>query len=366
MPKSNRVTKKEGLALKEVFDALPDGIIVLDKSFSIVDINDAAENIFNISRKKAYQKSIATYLPEEIEETAKKALAEERTIMVEEIGPVLRGGERILIQASASPIFSEDGEIKCLIIQVRDLSGSNFLSKRSRQQVSSSNFEGFITGLAHELKNPLSGIRGAAQILASETMNEETIKCADIIIKEADRLRDLIDKFKRLEPFAKDAFELVNIHELLSDITFLESKSSSNQEINFIQNFDVAIPPILGDENSLKQAFLNIIKNAKEANPENAIIEISTRWITDYKLRNENVILVEIRDNGEGIPKENLEKIFSPFYTTKKKGSGLGLFLAYQIIAKHGGAIFVESELKKGTRFQVHLPFTQVKTLNKK
>lgn len=359
MAKFNRTGKSEDLALKEVFDALPDGIIVLDNSFSILDMNDAAENIFNISRKKAYQKPITTYLPQEIEETAKKALAEERTIMVEEINPDLRGGERVAIQVSASPIFSDDGEIKCLIIQVRDLSGSNFLSKRSLQQLSSSNFEGFITGLAHELKNPLSGIRGAAQILASDTKNEDLVKCADIIIKEADRLRELIDKFKRLEPFTKDAFKLVNIHELLSDITFLESKSSSNKKINFIQNFDVAIPPILGDENSLKQAFLNIIKNAKEANPEHAIIEISTKWVTDYKFRNENVISVEIKDNGEGIPKENLEKIFSPFYTTKKKGSGLGLFLAYQIIAKHGGAIFVESELKKGTRFQVHLPFAK-------
>jgi two-component system nitrogen regulation sensor histidine kinase GlnL len=359
MPKINKVTKSEDLSLKEVFDAIADGIIILDKSFSILNMNDAAENIFNISRRKAYQKSIFTYLPEEIEETAKKALAEERTIMVEEINPVLRGGERIAIQASASPIFSGKGEIKCLIIQIRDLSGSNFLSKRSLQQISSSNFEVFITGLAHELKNPLSGIRGAAQILASETKNEETIKCADIIMKEADRLRDLIEKFKRLEPFAKDAFELVDIHEVLSDITFLESKSSSKGEINIIQKFDVAIPPILGNENSLKQAFLNIIKNAKEANPDNAIIEISTRWITDYKLRNENVISVEIRDNGEGIPKENLEKIFSPFYTTKKKGSGLGLFIAYQIIAKHGGAIFVESELSKGTKFQVHLPFAK-------
>lgn len=359
MPKTSKVDKSEDLSPKELFDALPDGIVVLDKSFSILDMNDAAENIFNISRNKAYQKSIATCLPEEIEETARKALEEERTIMIEEINPVLRTGERITVQASASPIFSDTGEIKCLLIQIRDLSGANFLSKRSLQQVSSSNFEGFITGLTHELKNPLSGIRGAAQILASETKNDETVKCAEIIMKEADRLRDLIDKFKRLEPFPRDAFELVDIHQVLSDIMFLESKSISGGKIKFIQNFDVAIPPVMGNENSLKQAFLNIVKNAREANPDDPIIEISTRWITDYKLKSENVMSVEIRDNGGGIPKDSLEKIFSPFYTTKRNGSGLGLFMAYQIIAKHGGAIFVESELKKGTRFQVHLPFAK-------
>jgi signal transduction histidine kinase len=88
-------------------------------------------------------------------------------------------------------------------------------------------------------------------------------------------------------------------------------------------------------------------------------VEISTRWITDYKLKDENAISIEIRDNGTGIQKEALEKIFSPFYTTKREGSGLGLFLAYQIIAKHGGAIQVESDLGQGTLFKVYLPISK-------
>jgi len=202
----------------------------------------------------------------------------------------------------------------------------------------------------------LSGIRGAAQILSNDTLDKEAKKCAEIIIKEADRLRDLIDKFKRLEPFAKDSFELVDIHEILTEITFLESKSSNQNELNIIQNFDVSLPPISGDENSLKQVFLNIIKNAKEAGSSKVTIEISTRWITDYKFKNENAISIDIKDNGAGISKEAIEKIFTPFYTTKKEGTGLGLFLAYQIIAKHGGAILVESEKGKGTTFRVYLP----------
>jgi len=202
----------------------------------------------------------------------------------------------------------------------------------------------------------LSGIRGAAQILSNDAEDREAKKCAEIIIKEADRLRDLIDKFKRLEPFAKDSFELVDIHEILTEITFLESKSSNQNELNIIQNFDVSLPPISGDENSLKQVFLNIIKNAKEAGSSKVTIEISTRWITDYKFKNENAISIDIKDNGAGISKEAIEKIFTPFYTTKKEGTGLGLFLAYQIIAKHGGAILVESEIGKGTTFRVYLP----------
>jgi two-component system nitrogen regulation sensor histidine kinase GlnL len=151
------------------------------------------------------------------------------------------------------------------------------------------------------------------------------------------------------------------------------------RQVQFLQNFDVTLPLVLGDRNTLKQVFLNLIKNAVEAisdrpSPETAasessirssnpsthgMIEISTRWITDYKLKDENAISIEIKDNGMGIPKDTLEKIFTPFYTTKRSGSGLGLFLAYQIIAKHGGAIQVESELGKGTLFKVYLPVSK-------
>jgi len=344
------------ILLNEVFDSLPDGIIILDKSFSVINLNEAAQNIFNISRRKAVNKQPSTFLPEEIEETAKKALSEERIILDEESNPRLRGGERISVQTIASPLFSNKGDLKGVIIQIKDLAASKFVNERTLQQLSSSSFEGFFIGLAHELKNPLSGIRGAAQILSNDAEDREAKKCAEIIIKEADRLRDLIEKFKRLEPFAEDTFELVDINEILSEITFLESKSSNKNELNLIQNFDVALPPISGDENSLKQVFLNIIKNAKEASRGKLTIEISTRWITDHKLKNENAISIDIKDNGVGISKEAMEKIFIPFYTTGKKGTGLGLFLAYQIIAKHGGAILVESEVGKGTMFQVYLP----------
>ena len=151
-------------------------------------------------------------------------------------------------------------------------------------------------------------------------------------------------------------FESVNIHQILSEILFLESSSIRGKEIKFIENYDLALPSVLGDRDSLKQVFLNLIKNAHESIPKNGTVEVSTRWITDYKLKGENAISVYIKDSGVGISKEALEKVFSPFYTTKKEGSGLGLFLAYQIIAKHGGAIFIESELGKGTVFKVYLP----------
>ncbi|HEX3033983.1 MAG TPA: ATP-binding protein [Thermodesulfobacteriota bacterium] len=340
---------------KEVFDSLPDGIVVLDTSFSTLSINDAAENLFKISRRKAFGKPSSTFLPEEIEETARKVAREERTVFGDGINAVLRGGEKVSIQAIASPIFSsETGVLSGIIVQIKDLTGTKFLSEKNIQQASALTLEGLVLGLAHELKNPLSGIRGAAQILLEEKTNRDTVKCGEIIIKEVDRLLSLLQMLKGLEPFAKEVFEPVDVHEILTEIIFLESKS--NQKIEFIQSFDVTLPPILGDTNSLKQVFLNLINNAVQAISDKGTIEISTRWITEYKLKDENAISVEIRDSGTGIEKGILEKIFTPFYTTKKEGAGLGLFLAYQIVAKHGGAIFVDSEPGKGSVFNVYLP----------
>ena len=166
----------------------------------------------------------------------------------------------------------------------------------------------------------------------------------------------MLDTLKQLEPYAEEVFEPIDIHEIMMEIIYLESMSGDGKRIQYKQNYDVTIPPITGDRNSLKQVLLNLVKNASEAIEKEGQVEVSTRWITEHKLKGQKSMSIEIRDDGKGIPKESLEKIFSPFYTTKKEGSGLGLFLAYQIIAKHGGAIFVDSELGEGTTIKLYLP----------
>lgn len=349
---------KKKVNFKEIFDSLPECIIIIDKNFIVLDMNDYAESTFRISREKTHGKHSRMFLPEEVEEVAVMAMAESRTIIGDEINPVLRTGERISIQPTATPIFTDKGNLKGAILQIKDLSGSKFLNSKSIQEISALKFEHLILGLAHELKNPLSGIRGAAQILAGDSINKETIKCAEIITKEADRLRELLDTLKQLEPFAKEVFELIDIHELLMEIIYLESMPKSREKIQLKQNYDVTIPPIRGDRNSLKQVFLNLIKNAYEAVGKRGQIEVSTRWMTDHKLKGQNSMSIEVRDSGEGISKAMMEKIFNPFYTTKKEGTGLGLFLAYQIVAKHGGAIIVDSQPGEGATFKVYLPIS--------
>lgn len=353
---TDKVAGKKKVNYKEIFDAFPESIIIIDKNFLILDMNDNAETTFRISRQKAQGRATNLFMPIEMEQLAKRAILEERTIVGDETNPTLRSGDKISIQAIASPLFTIKGNIKGVILQIKDMTATKFLSSKSIQEISTSRFETLMSGLAHELKNPLSGIRGAAQLLADETENIETIKCAEIITKEADRLKSLLDSLKQLEPFAEELLEPLDIHDILMEIIYLESLSDTNKNIQYKQNYDITLPLIQGDRNSLKQVFLNLIKNASQAIEVKGKIEVSTRWITEHKLKGQKAISVEIEDNGNGIARESLEKIFSPFYTTRKEGSGLGLFLAYQIIAKHGGAVLVESEPGKGTVFKVYLP----------
>lgn len=352
------MTKK--IDFQEIFDSLPESIIIIDKDLRVLDMNDNAESTFRISREKARGQHSSAFMPEEIDRVALMAMGEGRTVIGDEIKPTLRSGERISIQAVASPLFTNNGNLKGAILQVKDMSGTMFLNSKSIQEISASKFENLVLGLAHELKNPLSGIRGAAQLLAEDAPNKEALKCAEIITKEADRLRALLDTLKQLEPFAKEVFELIDIHELLMEIIYLESMSKAGKRIQYKQNYDVTIPPIHGDRNALKQVFLNLIKNAVESCADKGQVEVSSRWITEHRLKGQNSMSIEIRDNGSGVPPDSLEKIFNPFYTTKKEGSGLGLFLAYQIIAKHGGAIFVDSEVGAGTTVKVFLPISGV------
>lgn len=345
---------KEKLIYEEIFDSIPDGILILDNDLNIVSINESSENLLNISRTKTSGNHISKYFPEEIIKLCRSVLENERIIHEEEFNFRTPLNSIIPIGIVGSPIYDKKGETEGLILQVKDREKLNLLSKIHGNETIEEDYQYLIRGIAHELNNPLSGIKGAAQLLNNNLSKDEVNKCSEIIIKEVDRLKNLIERLKRLDNFDKDSFGPVNIQELLMDILFLESNLHTN--IKFITKFDITIPEIHGDETSLKQVFMNLIKNSVDAIGKNGQIEIKTKWVTEYRIKSKNNIQITIKDNGKGIIKKNINKIFTPFYSSKKNGTGLGLFISSQIIAKHGGVIMVKSEPKKGTEFNIHLP----------
>jgi two-component system nitrogen regulation sensor histidine kinase GlnL len=220
--------------------------------------------------------------------------------------------------------------------------------------------------LAHEIKNPLSGIRGAAQLLEPSLSDEDRV-LSQLICAETDRIRNLVDRmevFGDERPIAKEA---VNIHDVLHHVRKI-SETGFARGITFIEDYDPSLPPVLGNRDKLVQVFLNLVKNAAEAigeKREHGRILMQTAFRPGVRLsvpgsetRVSLPLMIQIEDNGGGITESMKPHLFDPFVTTKVSGTGLGLALVAKIISDHGGIIECDSEPKR-TTFRVLLPMQQ-------
>lgn len=216
------------------------------------------------------------------------------------------------------------------------------------------------SGLAHEIKNPLSGIKGAAELLVGSLKeNHELAEYADIIKKEAIRVDRLISDLMHFTKPRQLHKNPTNMNQLLHDQVLLQ-KTIEPHLVKFIEEYDPSLPEVDADGPAMTQVFLNLIKNARQSITGEGCVTVRSRVVTDMLLRKgshkRQFIGIEIKDSGEGISPDRLSKVFVPFFTTKSKGTGLGLALCHQIIEEHEGNIQVKSEKGKGTVFTVYLP----------
>lgn len=216
-------------------------------------------------------------------------------------------------------------------------------------------------GVAHEIRNPLNIIEGARYYISTYMMNQENTEVVgeylDYIKHEIDRTNRLIDSLLKFSKTESPYFERVSINSVLENVVILVRKQLSDNNINLALRFDENIPQIMADPNQLWQVFINIILNATQAMPRGGdfTIETSTRW-EDFAAADSKHVYIHFKDTGVGIAKEDITKIFDPFFTKKDMGTGLGLSIAYKIIEKHQGRIIVESEKGTGTVFTIELP----------
>jgi two-component system nitrogen regulation sensor histidine kinase GlnL len=216
-------------------------------------------------------------------------------------------------------------------------------------------------GLAHEVKNPLAGIKGAAQLLRREVnSNPSLLQYADIVVHEVDRVNRLIEQLLDLTRPSELNLYALNIHEILDQVLLLEKEAAEGGGITVKKYFDPSLPPIRGDRGQLTQVFLNLVKNSFQAMNGRGSLRVTTRMETDFHIREQGrervkLIWVDIEDDGPGIKEEDLPNIFSPFFSTKNGGTGLGLSICYRIIKEHGGLIRVDSREGEGASFKVSL-----------
>ncbi|MDX1452824.1 MAG: nitrogen regulation protein NR(II) [Oleiphilaceae bacterium] len=347
---------------KRVLDNLSTAVFVLDSDLRVSYFNPAAEMLVQMGHKRInnrlFERLFAEIDPHLLAELG-AILDTGHTYTQRECSCILTSGTRVQVDCTVSR--PELGKKGALLIEMQETDRLMRISREEQLHENQETAKILIRGLAHEIKNPLGGIRGAAQLLDAELTNDDHHEYTSIIIEESDRLRNLVDRMLG----TNKALNLVeiNIHEILERVCTL-IRAESGENITLVKDYDPSIPELKGDKGQLIQAFLNIAKNALQAlspqmeQGENATITLRTRALRQFTIgqqRHRLVAKVEIIDNGPGIPKEFLQSIFYPMISGRAEGTGLGLSITQSIFSKHDGLVECESS-PGSTNFIVYLP----------
>lgn len=259
-------------------------------------------------------------------------------------------GEWVYVEVQGTPVIGVNGEIEHFVVVGRDISERKRIDEAIRKSDKLSIAGQLAAGVAHEIRNPLTTIKGFIQIMVKDKV---TPHYTNLMLSEIDHIEDIIKEFLTLaKPQNNKKAQLDVINLLDNVVTLLESQAILNN-VEIVQEHHSDIPFILCDRNQIKQVFVNILQNAVEAMPTGGEITIQTMKSSEDKL------LISFKDQGCGIPEYRLKNIGEPFYSTKEKGTGLGLMISYKIIQEHGGDIRIKSTVNNGTSVEVYLPITQ-------
>jgi len=347
-----------------MLEQLSTAVLLLDGRLCVLYANNAAEQLLATSRSHLTGQSIALFhwQEESFLDAVYSALADGRSYTRREVYLYLPYNEQtITLDYTATPNAQGTELLLELISQDRSL-------RRNREDnlfTTNQATQALVLGMAHEVRNPLGGIRGAAQLLARELHNPALHEYTNLIISEVDRLGNLVERM--LGSHRMLDLKPINIHQVLERVYSI-LKAELAEEITFVRDYDPSLPELTADLDQLIQVVLNITRNAAQAlleNPSNAVPTISfkTRVLRQFTIgdtRHRMVCLVEIEDNGPGIKQSLQEMLFYPMVTGRAEGTGLGLPIAQAIMQQHKGLIECFSEPQQ-TIFRIFIPFQQPK-----
>lgn len=357
-----------------ILENIDDAVIAVDQQGIIIFFNSAAHHLTGLSDKQTLHKSFFECFPQQ--ETlcylARTTLEEGRSISSHEtviLKPSTRQQRQISV--TVSPIFSTSPPQQGAVLVLHDLTQVHSLEGAVRHADQLAMVKTMAAGLAHEIKNPLGGIKGSAQLLQMELAAENELQeYTQLIIRETERINRIIEELLDLSSPRKAQLESINVSQMLNEIVTLQKTTAKDRDIRFKWQLDPSIPDIQGDRDLLTRLFLNLIKNGCEATANKSEITITSRIDSEYQLslpgaRPTPMVQITISDQGPGISLSELEKIFTPFYTTKPGGNGLGLSICQKIVTDHEGLLQFIDQPDGGTQVKVALPLFHKRTADK-
>lgn len=343
------------VSAEALLEGLTTAVIGLDSELRVASLNAACETLFGSSRRIALSQPIAVALPHLAPHLARlREALDAGTGFIERELRLERGGEQpVTVDCTVTPLLF--GRKPGLLIELAPLDRHLRISRDEQLSAQFDASRQLIRGLAHEIKNPLGGIRGAAQLLEREFPDPQHREYTGVIIKEADRLQNLVDRL--LGPSRPPRRERLNVHEALEHVRkLIEAEAPAGTLV--VRDYDPSIPELTGDREQLVQALLNLARNALQSVQGKGRVVLRSRarrQVTIEGALHRLVAVMEVEDDGPGVPPDMLEKIFYPMVTTRAGGSGLGLPIAQHLIHSHGGII--ECRSRPGcTVFSMSLP----------
>lgn len=337
----------------DILRGMTTGIVLLDEGLKVLYVNGAAENLLGLSERQATGRPIAELVlfAEELVGLCQRAFETGATYGRRELE--VRVGERkVVLDCRAASL---DGQKACVLLELFDTQMDRQARKEAELVSQRRISRRIISQLAHEVKNPLGGLRGAAQLLERQLPAAGLKAYTRVIIEEADRLAALVDGILRAGGEQKT--EMVNLHQITEHVANLvEGEKPAGVEL--VRDYDPSLPMIWVDRSQIIQAFLNLAKNALQALGSSGQLVFRTRALSNYTMAGEQhrlVLSAEVEDDGPGIPDDIKETIFYPLVTGRDTGTGLGLTIAQDLVSRNGGLIEFDSR-PGSTLFQMHLP----------
>jgi two-component system nitrogen regulation sensor histidine kinase GlnL len=350
-----RLVPRSRVKPDEVLDGLITAVVCLDDRLCVTSANSAFESLLSVSRRHALGQSLVEAVPHFLphKERLKRALDTATGFIERELSLVRAGDQELTVDCTVTPLIV--GKRPGLLVELLPLDRHLRISRDELMQSQHTASRELIRGLAHEIKNPLGGIRGAAQLIEREFPDSHHREFTRVIIREVDRLQNLVNRM--LGPNRAPQKDLLNIHEVIEHVRSLE-QAEAPDAVAFLRDYDPSIPEISVDREQLIQAVLNIVRNALQAVGNEGTVTLRTRARRQFTIagtRHRLVVQIDVEDSGPGIAAGMLDRIFYPMVTTRAEGTGLGLPIAQYLIHSHGGLI--ECRSRAGcTVFSIYLP----------